>query len=517
MKYNLNLNVLVEDFKNLRQIIIRKLNIKDKNLINYYFSRQSIDARDKSRVLYNLAIVIELDKPIKHKLLTPYKELEDLKVPTLCHKYRPIVIGFGPSGMFCSLYLALAGLKPIIIERGDKVEVRTQKIKDFFDNKILDEESNVVFGEGGAGTFSDGKLQSNIKNEFNRIVLKELVSCGASEKILYSNYPHVGTDVLEKVCVNLRNKIISLGGEFHFNTLFYDYKEEDNLKIVYTKCNNEIITFKSDIVVLGLGHSAFDTISMLYNKGLKIEPKPFSMGVRIEHLQENINISQYGHKYAKMLEAAPYKLACHLPNRSVYTFCMCPGGYVVASQNSKNTIVTNGMSYSARDGVNANSALLVEVKPEDYMVNSPLDGFYFQHKYEALAYNIAKDYRAPANLVKEFLNEEVADNIRTVKPTYPHGIVMSDLNECLPKFIVDSLKEALPLLDHKLHGFADGDAVITAIESRSSSPIKIPRLDYLSNINHLYVIGEGAGHAGGIMTSAIDGLKCALSIINKLK
>lgn len=515
MKYLYNLKINVKDLNNVEEILLKKLKINKNELISYKIIKKSIDARDKEDVSYNLRLEINLKNKNNNKKLEKYIEPNVFKMTDELYlkNDRPIIVGFGPSGMFAALILAYANAKPIIIERGSKVEKRKEIINNFYENQILDEESNIVFGEGGAGTFSDGKLQSNIKNEYNNFVLNEFVKFGANENILIDSLPHIGTDILEIVVKNMRKHIISLGGEFYFDTKFEDYEKDDSNIIVNTiNRDNVKQQFRTNHLILAIGHSARDTYKMLYNHKLKMEPKAFSMGVRIEHLQEDINDIQYG-KFSKYLPAAPYKLACHLEDRSIYTFCMCPGGYVMPSQNEKGTIVTNGMSYSKRDGINANSALLVEVKIEDYYKNSVLDGLYFQEKYEKLAFDISKDYRVPINLLKEFCNDEVAIEYRKVKPTIKSGYVFADLRKCLPDFVVKTIKEGIKLLDKKMNGFYDDDAVLSAVESRSSAPLRILRDNFMSSEDDIYVIGEGAGYAGGIMTSAIDGIKCALHII----
>lgn len=515
MKYLYNLKLSVKDINNIKEVLLKKLNIKENELIDYKIIKRSIDARDKNDVFYNMRLELNLKNKNSNKKLEQFVSPNIFKITN--EKYlkndRPIVVGFGPSGMFSALVLAYAGAKPIVIERGSDVDKRKQIINNFYDSKILDEESNIVFGEGGAGTFSDGKLQSNIKNEYNNFVLSEFVKFGADESILIDSLPHIGTDILEKVVKNMRLKIIELGGEFFFDTKFLDYEKKDNILFVKTiNREGEIKVFSTKHLILGIGHSARDTYKMLHSHNLLMEPKAFSMGVRIEHLQSDINNIQYG-KFSKYLPAAPYKLACHLEDRSIYTFCMCPGGYVMPSQNEKGTIVTNGMSYSKRDGFNANSALLVEVKIEDYYKNSVLDGIDFQEKYEKLAFEISKDYRVPINLLREFCNDEVASSYRKITPTIKSGFVFADLRKCLPDFVVSTIKEGIKLLDKKMSGFYDEDAVLSAVESRSSAPLRILRNDFMSSEDKIYVIGEGAGYAGGIMTSAIDGIKCALHII----
>lgn len=506
MKYIIEYKVEVGlDFKNN---LLKLTKLSSRELLNYKILRESIDARDKTKVLYNYLLEIETTKKINPKLIRNIAKPYEIKYKQYRQKHRPVIVGFGPAGIFAALYLARCQAKPIIIERGDKVNIRQVKVRDFLENKILDENSNVVFGEGGAGTFSDGKLQTNLSSPYIKFILEEFVKHGANEDILTSNYPHIGTDILTKVIANIRQEIEKLGGSFYFNTTFIDYNKCDDIEVITD--NGKFLTSH---LILALGHSAYDTIKMLAKKGLKIEPKPFAIGVRIEHKQSMINKSQYGN-YANLLPPANYKLVCHLKERSVFTFCMCPGGYVMPSQNEHNTIVTNGMSNNKREGENSNSALLVEVKVSDYYKGNPLDGFTFIKDIESKAFNIAKDYRAPANLVKEFLNDEVALEERTIKTTYPHKLIMTDLNKVLPSFVIKSLKEALPLLNNKLEGFSFADAIMIACETRSSCPVKFKRDNFMSSENGLYVIGEGSGYAGGITSSALDGLKCAISIIN---
>lgn len=513
MEYLYNFKVSVKDKINLKDKVRLDLKLKESEILELKIIKESIDARRKDNVLYLYQVLIVTNKLLKNKGVTPYKaEKTIINLKTWSYDTRPVVVGFGPAGMFAALMLARSQAKPIIIERGSQVEDREEQIKKFWEKKEFDEESNVCFGEGGAGTFSDGKLQSNIKNEFNAIVLEELVKHGANPDIMYKHMPHVGTDILKNVVRNIRKEIISLGGTFYFDTIFEDYLEEKNGLKVLAKSKDANYNFFTKHLILAIGHSAKDTFKMLYRHQLELEPKPFSIGVRIEHLQSKINYIQYG-KFAKYLEAAPYKLVCHLPERSVYSFCMCPGGYVVASQSEKNTILTNGMSYSGRDGRNANSALLVEVKIEDFYQNSPLDGFNFQSQWEKACFAVAKNYQAPANLVKEFLEDKIAQNFRSVQTTYPHDVVFTKFDGLLPDFVVNSLREALPLLDKKMPGFCDDDAILIAPETRSSSPVRIKRVDFKAT-PYIYPIGEGAGYAGGIMTSAIDGLKVALKIIN---
>ena len=501
----------------LKNLIEKKYHIFIRYINDVIVSKESIDARDKNNIflVYNLIVDIDdskYDLVKDNKFITIY---DDKPITLDYKKYnngdRPVIVGFGPAGMFAALYLSRCGAKPIIVERGGMIDDRIKDVSLFINEKKLNPNSNVQFGEGGAGTFSDGKLTTSLNDPMIRFITQEFVSHGAPKNILYEAMPHIGTDYLRAVVKNIRLECLSLGASFYFNTTFEHYKPNGDSVDVYLS-NKMVINTKH--LLLGFGHSARDTIKMLYNSGCNMEPKSFSMGVRIEHKREDINYAQYG-ECAKLLSPAYYKLSTHLDNgRGVYTFCMCPGGELMASQSEEGTIVTNGMSYFKRDNVNSNSGLLVSIDPSDYFKKSPLDGLDYQMEYERRAFMISKDYRAPANLVKEFLEDRVASSIRSVKPTYPHGIVFASLKECLPDYVVESLKKAIPILDRKLHGFANPDAILTGIESRSSSPVRMLRgEDRMSNISCLYPIGEGPGYAGGITSAALDGLKTAISIV----
>lgn len=508
-----NIRIPVCANPNVKNQVCRQYHIDGKDFQDFKIVRQAIDARKKDKVLFDFQVAVTLPDKYQHLLkeagVSECKPDTEISYPEWKCTHRPIVVGFGPSGMFAALYLARCNAKPIIIERGEKIEDRKRSVNEFLYNKVLQPNSNVQFGEGGAGTFSDGKLNTNVHSEYNQFVLDEFFKHGASEDVTYMQNPHVGTDYLEKVVRNIRLEIESLGGEFHFNTTFTDFEQKDNT--LYITCHNGE-TFITEHLLLGLGHSARDTIKQLFARGLKMEPKPFSMGVRIEHQQRRINRMQYG-EAAKILPPASYKGVVHLKERSVYTFCMCPGGTVMASTSEPGTIVTNGMSEHKRDKANANSALLVNVTPEDFYQESPLDGLDYQEKYEKMAFEVAGDYRAPGNLVGEFLQGKIAKMYRSVKPSYPHGLVYCDFERCLPKYVVDSLREALPLFGKKMRGFDDPDAVMTGIETRSSSPVRIVRNDDRQcDIPGIYPMGEGAGYAGGIMSAAIDGLKTAMGI-----
>ena len=377
--------------------------------------------------------------------------------------------------------------------------------------------SNIQFGEGGAGTFSDGKLNTGNSSIYSRKVLEEFVKFGAPKEIMYVAKPHLGTDNLVKIVKNIREYILQQGGQIFFDEEVIDFEIEKNqIKSVITPRRK----IETDNVILAIGHSARDTFKKLNELGVKVAPKNFAVGVRIEHLQKDINIAQYGNKTKLRLGSADYKLVYHASNgRTCYTFCMCPGGKVMASNSEESSIVTNGMSNFARDGENANSALLVNVSVEDFYKESPLDGMYFQEELEKKAFELGgKNYNAPIQRVEDFLENKTTTNLGKIKPTYMPGVTFANLNEILPEFVSHTLKEGLTELDRKLHGFADNDAIMTGVETRSSSPVQITRdKETMNSINiqGLYPCGEGAGYAGGIMTAAIDGIKCAIKIIEK--
>lgn len=510
-----NIRIPVSANPNVKNAVCQQYHIRHEDVQDFRMLRQAIDARKKNKVMYDYQVAVTLSDNYASLLekdgVSQLKPSVEVEYPLWKDDLRPVVVGFGPSGMFAALYLARCQAKPIILERGGKIEDRKRAVADFMYTKTLNPNSNIQFGEGGAGTFSDGKLNTNVHSEYNDFVLKEFHKHGAHEDVTYMQNPHVGTDYLEKVVRNMRLEIESLGGEFHFNTTFTDFHRDGDL--IELVCAPEL-KIRTHHVLLGLGHSARDTIRRLHERGLTMEAKPFSMGVRIEHQQRRINRMQYGDA-ARILPPASYKGVVHLPERSVYTFCMCPGGTVMASTSEPDTIVTNGMSERKRDKANSNSALLVNVNPEDYLKNSPLDGLDYQEKYERLAFEVAGDYRAPGNLVGEFLQDKIAQMYRSVKPSYPHGVVFCDLYRCLPDYVVDSLRKALPLFDRKMPGFADPDAVLTGVETRSSSPVRMVRgEDRVCSLPGFYPIGEGAGYAGGIMSAAIDGLKTAMFLLS---
>ncbi len=481
--------------------------------------KKSVDARRKSDVhfVYTIDIESKHEEKLLKKLKNAVKVKEKpYKFPKGTPPEEPIVIaGSGPAGLMCGLMLARNGFKVIILERGKNVDERRKDVEAFWSGGELDTESNVQFGEGGAGTFSDGKLNTGIKDTRIRLVLEEFYRHGAPEEILYNAKPHIGTDNLCKVVKAIRKEIESLGGEVRFCTRFDSFEAENGcLKAVNAVKNGGAkYTIKTKYLVIAAGHSARDTFSMLYKNGLKMESKSFSIGARIEHLQENINKTQYGDFYDK-LGAADYKLAVHLKNgRGVYTFCMCPGGVVVASASERGGIATNGMSYFARDGKNANSAVLVNVSSDDFKEGGVLGGMYLQREIEQKAYELSGSYKAPAQRVGDFLKRDTKIAGEAPDPTYRPDVVWCELADVFPDYIVESLREGIIEMDKKLPGFADGNAVLTGPETRSSSPVRILRNSRMeSSIKGIYPCGEGAGYAGGITSAAVDGIKTAEAI-----
>lgn len=515
-----NLKVGIEEKINLNKEVAKKLKIKEEEILKIIIRKKSVDARNKNKI----CIVFTLDVNLKNenkfsKLKVEEKEFKlEINSKDKENKINPIIVGIGPAGLFAGLILAKEGLNPIILEQGKDVNERKKDVDLFWNERKLNTMSNIQFGEGGAGSFSDGKLTTLINSKFSDFVLKEFVECGAPEEILYLAKPHVGTDILIKVIENLRNKIINLGGKVYFNEKVEDIDIENN-KIKSVKTNTGKI-FESSNVIFAIGHSARDTFEMLNSKKVCMEPKPFSVGVRIEHLRKDIDKAQYG-KYAGNvnLKAAEYKLVYHGENKNAYTFCMCPGGKVVASASEEGKVVTNGMSYHSRDLENSNSALLVDVSPKD-LENS--DDILCMMKYQRMLEEKAfifggKNYNAPVQLVGDFLENRKTTKLGKVIPTYKPGYTFANFNEIFSEDIVKTLKEAIVYMDKRLHGFADKEAVLTGIETRSSSPVRIKRDENCVslNIDGLYPCGEGAGYAGGIMSAACDGIRCAIKILEK--
>ena len=494
--------------------IYKKYKINKNDVTEKRIIKKSIDARNKADIFYNYSVELECKNENKIKNVQIVKKEEPFKIiVNRKSSKRPVIIGAGPAGLFSALTLAQNGIKPIIIEQGKTVDERKKDVEEFQKTGKLNTLSNVQFGEGGAGTFSDGKLTSGIHNPLCKIVLKEFYNFGAPEQILYINKPHIGTDNLINIIRNMRNEIIKLGGEFLFNEKVTDF-EFENSKVTAVICSKRIET---DTVILAIGHSARSTFEKLYEKGVKMEKKNFSIGVRIEHKQSMINKSQYGEITKLKLPPAEYKMAYHGENRSCYTFCMCPGGKVIASSSEPETIVTNGMSVYARNGENANSAVLVNVTPNDFKGESPLEGMYFQKDLEQKAFKLGgSNYNAPIQRFEDFENDVKSTHIGEIKPTYKPGVTLSNLNEILPDFISKTLIEGIKYFDKSIKGFAHPDAILTGVETRSSSPVQITRNENKqSNIKGLYPCGEGAGYAGGIMSAAVDGIKCAIAVLTQ--
>ena len=482
--------------------------------------RRSIDARKKPdvKLVYTIDVAVDGNE---NKILKQSGCKRASIAPQTYYKVpkgkptteRPVVVGFGPAGIFAALVLAMAGLRPIVLERGEDAVRRHEKVERFFATGELDERSNVQFGEGGAGTFSDGKLNTGVNNPRIGWVLEQFVRSGAPEQILFDAKPHVGTDILLEVVQDLRRRIQALGGEVRFDAQVVDIHHKDGRVTAVELENGEKISCSA--CILAIGHSARDTFQMLLEQGIVMEPKPFSMGVRIEHKQAMVDLAQYGAVHPA-LPPADYKLVRHLEDGTVYTFCMCPGGYVVAAASEHGGVVTNGMSLSGRDGENANAALLVTLDPSCFPYDGPLGGVQWQRDIEQAAYRIG-GYRAPAQLVGDLLAGRPSTGCRSVTPTYRPGVTWCDLSQVLPERILGTLKQAIPELDRSLKGFADPDAVLTAPETRSSSPVRIVRDETRqSSLRGLYPAGEGAGYAGGIMSAAIDGIMSAEAVIEVL-
>lgn len=509
--------------------ISRRLGIPSDNIISFNLEKRSVDARKKSNVHFKAIISVT----IKNELEILAKFSKDNKVTEFIpYVYNfniksrlskpPVIVGFGPAGIFAALILARAGAKPIILERGEDVDARQKSIDKFWAKRVLNEDSNVQFGEGGAGTFSDGKLTTGTKDRRIRFIFNELVSHGAPKEILWQAKPHIGTDLLRATIKNIRKEIISLGGTIHFNSKMTDFSTSNgkitDVKYISDGVLREIIT---DTLLLSTGHSARDIFTLLQEKGFMLSRKNFSMGVRIEHLCDDVNQFMYGNfAKHKALSAADYKFSIHLPNnRSLYSFCMCPGGVVVAASSEKNAVVTNGMSYFARDEKNSNSALLVGINPEDFDGENPLAGMEFQRKCENLAFLAGgENYSAPVTLVGDFVQDKFSVNFGKVLPSYLPETTFAKPEMYLPSFITTTLRMGIIELGKKISFLRQEDAVLTGVESRSSSPVRIDRDETLQavGIKGFFPCGEGAGYAGGIISAAVDGIKCAESCLENI-
>lgn len=511
------IKVNLDSKQDIKDKVSKILHINVNEIKSLKINKKSLDARKKDNLFYVYEVDIEVEN--EKKLLRKYKSNDIFETPN--EKYifppkkeidQPIIIGCGPAGLFCAYILSEQGYNPIIYERGEKVEDRVKTIEKFWNTNKLNVNSNIQFGEGGAGTFSDGKLNTLTKDKFNRQkkVFEIFVENGAPEEIMYINNPHIGTDILRTVIINMRNKIISNGGKIYYNSKLEDIVIENN-EVQSIIINGKSIPCKN--LILAIGHSARDTFEMLSTKDLDMSAKPFAVGVRIEHPQKLIDIHQYGEKYYKQLPPASYKLTYQTKqNRGVYSFCMCPGGYVVNASSEEGLLAVNGMSNHARDTENANSALVVTISPEDFG-NNPLDGIKFQRELERKAY-IEGNSLIPVQLYKDYKANEKSTSINSINVITKGSYSLGNLNNLFPSYINESLKEAIEYFNTKIEGYSNPDAILLGVESRTSSPVRIPRDENgLSKIKGLYPCGEGCGYAGGITTAAIDGLKTAENLI----
>ncbi len=525
----------------LQQAIADTLKIDKEQVVNFTIFKRSYDARKKNKIILIYQIDISLGPEQEQRLLeqninthfvrpTPDTRYHfvahaepDFPKP---HQQRPIVIGFGPCGLLAALVLAQMGLKPIVLERGQNVKQRTKDTWALWRQGKLDTESNVQYGEGGAGTFSDGKLYSQVKDKrhLGRKVLQEFVKAGAPEEILMVSKPHIGTFKLVKMVEKMRAEIIALGGDIRFqhkvDTLHRETTDTGQGKISSLTLSNGD-TLHSDHIILAIGHSARDSFQMLLDQGVYIEPKPFSIGFRIEHPQSVIDKARFGQQAGNaILGAADYHLVHHCPNgRSVYSFCMCPGGTVVAAASEEGGVVTNGMSQYSRNERNANAAIVVGIDPDRDYPGHPLAGIDLQRRLEKMAYQQGgESYHAPAQLVGDFLANKPSTTLGKVTPSYQPGVKLGDLSQTMPPFVINAIREAIPVFDRQIEGYAMADAVLTGVETRTSAPISIKRDKTFQSINTqgLYPAGEGAGYAGGILSAAIDGIKVAEAVAQSL-
>ena len=515
-----------EPLECLPKLAAKKLRIEPAEIRDWKLVKRSLDARKKPEIFFvcSLALSVRGDEAkllarLRDRDVLPYEE-PVYEIPTVsAPETRPVVVGFGPAGMFAALLLSLAGARPIVLERGQDALTRKAAVEAFRAGGPLDPENNVQFGEGGAGTFSDGKLNTGTHDRRISFVLRQFFLHGAPENVVYDAKPHIGTDVLVDVVQNFRKTVLAHGGEIRFGSRAERLILRDGAVAgVEVRGPDSLYELPCERLILAIGHSARDTFVALHEQGVSMEAKAFSMGVRIEHKQEQIDLAQYGRERGS-LPAADYALNVHLPDgSSAYTFCMCPGGEVFAAASEAGGVVTNGMSYSKRDGENANAALLVTLHPEDFPEDDVFSGLRWQREIEQAAFACGGgDYRAPAQLSGDFLAGRPSKGPGAVAPSYRPGVVWCDLHELLPERITKVLEQAIPALGKKLRGFDDPDAVLTAPETRSSSPVRILRGEACeAPIRGLYPCGEGAGYAGGITSAAVDGLRCAESVLVSL-
>lgn len=525
----LNIRTAIPMKKPLEVLVSKKLHCSHQELKEISIVRRSIDARRKPRIYFVFTVDVTLrdeekvwnhcckDKDVR-RLVEP--QPPSIEAGTISLDHRPIVVGTGPSGLAAALMLARHGYKPIVFERGRDVDSRAEDVEKFWTDGSFCPESNVQFGEGGAGTFSDGKLTTRVNHPLMPRILQEFVDAGAPSEIRYAYNPHVGTDVLRRVVKNMRETIEKLGGEVHFESCVTAICRDQSGKICSITVNGTD-TYQTEVVVLGIGHSARDTYYMLHDGGVRMEKKPFAVGVRIEHPQSLIDCAQYGCEAHELgLDPADYALTYHSPQgRACYSFCMCPGGVVVAAASEEGGVVTNGMSFYKRDSGVANSALVVNVTPDDMEGDSPLSGIEFQRRYEAMAFKAGgSNYYAPAQTVGAFLKRN-GDAVPVVQ-SYRPGVTWTDLHTVLPDFVTTTLEQALPYFGRRIHGFDDDGIVMTGVETRTSAAVRIVRSDadrQAVGSGGLYPVGEGAGYAGGIMSAFLDGLETAIEIIRKFR